>query len=57
MELLVSIKSNYGRELIYPECKRSRVFCEIAGTSTLTRATLESIKTLGYTIAVRAQVL
>ena len=51
-EITVQILNNYGNEAIYPADEQSRVFADIAGTRTLTRATIERIKQLGYTINV-----
>ena len=48
----VSIGNNYGREAIYPQCDRSKVFAQIAGTKTLTRETITLIKKLGYDVQV-----
>ena len=52
MQVTVIIISNYGREAIYPACPKSQTFAHIAGTKTLTRATLRHIKALGYTVNV-----
>ena len=52
MEIIVTIKNNYGTEAIYPVCNDSKAFARIAGTKTLTRETIALIKTLGYTVSV-----
>jgi hypothetical protein len=52
MEITVSIKTVYGVDQIYPACKQSMLFAEIAGTKTLTHATLCRIERLGYKINV-----
>lgn len=57
MNIIVSIKSNYGRELVYPQCEKSRSLAALAGTTTLTADSIAIIKTLGYTISVQAQEL
>jgi hypothetical protein len=54
MNITVEIKNNFGNEAIYPACEKSRVFAEIAGTKTLTRETIEKIKSLGYVVGVAA---
>ena len=33
-------------------CEKSELFCNIAGTTTLTDATINAIKALGYVVAV-----
>ena len=50
MELKVIVKSIYGKELIYPMCKISNVFADIAKTKTLSIEVLRSLKAIGYTI-------
>ncbi len=54
MNITVEIKNNFGNEAIYPACEKSRVFAEIAGTKTLTRKTIQNIKSLGYIVGVAA---
>ena len=46
--LLVTVAENYGQTTVYPASTRSRVFAEIAGTKSLTEATRNAIKKLGY---------
>jgi hypothetical protein len=52
MKIQVKIASKYGKELIYPCDPAAHLFAEIAGTTTLTRAVIEHIKALGYTVEV-----
>jgi len=47
----------YGNRTIYPACDNSNLFAVIAGTTTLTLHTIEAIKKLGYTIAVKGETL
>ena len=55
MEILVSIKTSYGTDRIYPECNKAKLFTNIARTETLTQDTIRAIKDLGYTINVKQQ--
>ena len=55
MEIVISVKNNYGNVMYYPECKDSEVFARIAGTKTLTEGVIKLIKELGYTIKVKQQ--
>ena len=51
--ITVEFKSIYGVQAVYPACHQSRLFAEIAGTKTLTRAVIEKIKKLGYSVTVK----
>ena len=50
MKLLVSRKNIYGNALIYPECEKSKLFCEISEKKTLTPWVIARVKRLGYTL-------
>jgi len=49
MELEVQIKNNYGREMVYPICEKSRLLAQLSGNRTLTPEAIAVIKRLGYT--------
>jgi hypothetical protein len=49
----VSIRDIYGNRTIYPECDKSKLFAQIAGTKTLPIRVIENIKKLGYTISIK----
>jgi len=53
MNILVEIKNNFGNEAIYPACDNAKKFAAIAGTKTLTRDCLATIKSIGFTINVK----
>ena len=53
MQITVKVKSIYGVQAIYPACEASRLFADIAGTKTLTRAAVAKIKALGYAVTVK----
>lgn len=56
--LKVRVKGPFGRELIYPDCDLSRLFCELLGQKTLTREDIDVIKRLGYEfIAIHDEVI
>ena len=57
MEISVRITNNYGSRKIYPACDFSRIFANIAGTTTLTDRCIEHIKSLGITVNVEQQTL
>lgn len=48
----VVLGTQYGQEVIKPACPKAELFCEIAGTRTLTRRLVEQIKRLGYRVEV-----
>ncbi|CAM6053512.1 unnamed protein product [Sphagnum tenellum] len=53
MNILIEVKTVYGKEAIYPVCANAKTFAEIAGSKTLTRATLAKIAKLGFSIGVQ----
>jgi len=53
MEIIVTIKSVYGTDKVYPVCKDAYRFACIAGTTTLTDYTIGVIKRLGYRVKVQ----
>jgi len=52
LEITVLVKDIYGQRKFYPKCDKSKVFASIAGTTTLTEATLRKIMELGYEVRV-----
>jgi hypothetical protein len=50
--ILIKFKNVYGTEAIYPVCDKAKLFAQIAGTRTLTNATLRDVKALGFEIRV-----
>jgi hypothetical protein len=50
----IQIRNVYGNEQAYPVCDAAKTFAEIAGSKTLTPATLRKIQRLGYEIEVIA---
>lgn len=49
-EILVKVKSVYGKDLIYPICNDALTFASFKGTKTLSVNDLDYIKRLGYTV-------
>jgi len=56
-EITVRIANNFGTEAIYPVDDNAKLFAKLAGTRTLTRATIALIKQLGYTVNVETPTL
>lgn len=50
MEIQVSVRNVYGRELIYPENDAARLLCQLVGTKTLSRDQLRLARELGHEI-------
>ena len=50
MQITVTIREIYGIKTVYPVCITAKLFASIAGTKTLTLATLNKIEALGYSI-------
>jgi hypothetical protein len=55
--IIVSMRSQYGNDLVYPECPDARRFAAIANTATLTANTVEAIRQLGYEIKIKTETL
>lgn len=51
----VIIEPQYGKWVYYPVCADAKAFAAIAGTKTLTDATLTQITKLGYEIKASAK--
>jgi hypothetical protein len=49
-EITVEVREIYGHKKFYPACKDSKIFASIAGTTTLTEATIRRIIQLGYKV-------
>ena len=57
MELKVELTQGYNGHHIRPNCEKSKIFARIAGTTkgdrpTLTQATVDDLKELGYSLTV-----
>ena len=52
MEIKVRIVSQYGNQRIFPICEKAKLFCTIAGTTTMTDAAIKAIRALGYAVSV-----
>ena len=52
MKITIRCEKNYGIEVFYPACHAAELFARIAGTKTLTRATLRDVDLLGYEIEI-----
>lgn len=55
LEIVVKAKDVYGQMKFYPECEKAKTFASIAGTTTLTEATLRKVMQLGYEVKVERQ--
>ena len=50
MLITISIRDVYGKSTISPVCDVAKTFAAIAGTTTLTPATMRHIESLGYRV-------
>jgi hypothetical protein len=55
MTITVRVRNVYGNKTVYPVCDKAQIFAQLAGHSTLTRATLDGIRRLGYLIEVQQE--
>lgn len=53
MTITIEIRDIYGIRTVYPACDKSRLLARLAGTKTITRHALETIRALGYTVEVK----
>lgn len=53
MKIEIQIRDVYGIRTIYPHCQTAKLFAKLAGTRTITRHALETIKALGYTVEIK----
>jgi hypothetical protein len=51
-DIYVELKTNYGKQTIYPYCESAKSFCSLLGQTTLTEQDIQHIKSLGYDIHV-----
>jgi len=54
--ITVEVRSVYGNETVYPVCDKAVLFCQIAGTRTLTRDMVTHIRALGYEVRLAPQI-
>jgi hypothetical protein len=50
LNIQIEVRNVYGVLKIYPLCDTAKTFADIAGTKTLTLATVKKIESLGYEI-------
>jgi len=56
LKIVVRVRNIYGNKTVYPVCDKAKIFAQIAGHSTLTSATLDGIRRLGFLIEVQQTV-
>ena len=55
LAITVRVRNVYGNRTVYPVCDKAKIFAQLAGHSTLTSATLDGIRRLGYLIEVQQE--
>lgn len=53
MKIEIQIRDVYGIRTIYPHCQTAKLLARLAGTKTITRHALETIRALGYTVEIK----
>lgn len=53
MELKIKIREVYGQRLLYPQCDKSRLFCQLLGTKTIPVSHVRTIEALGYRFVIQ----
>jgi 2-keto-3-deoxy-6-phosphogluconate aldolase len=51
-ELLITFRSNYGQQAIYPANEQAQRLADMVGTKTLTRRTLNQAMAMGFSVTV-----
>lgn len=54
-QVVLWAKDVYGNELLYPDSPLARLFCEVAGTKTMSRNTLAAVESFGYPVVIRGR--
>lgn len=54
LEFIVSVRSVYGRDLVYPVCPNARKFADLLMVKTFNPQQLAIIRSLGYKVEVEA---
>ena len=54
MSITVSVRSVYGKELVYPADDQAALFAALIGAKTFGALQLRTIRALGYTVQVAA---
>jgi hypothetical protein len=57
LSITVRVRNVYGNKTVYPVCDKAKIFAQMAGHSTLTHATLDCIRRLGYLVEVEQQLI
>jgi hypothetical protein len=55
MKITVEKTSVYGRDMIYPVCKKAHLFTQFAGLKTLRPSDIKIIKALGFEIELKKE--
>ncbi len=50
MKILITVKENYGNELLYPLCDTAKKVCELLGTKTISKDKIKTLEDLGYKV-------
>jgi hypothetical protein len=57
MKITVEVKNVWGQKLIYPVCRKAKLFCQLAGKKTFSSVDIKIIEDLGYTVSIKVQEL
>jgi len=57
MKITIQIRSVYGNRRFYPMCEKSKLFCDMLETVTLSHNAIDCIKELGYEIELKAETI
>lgn len=56
-EIRIEVRNVYGVVKYYPMCEKAKLLAGVAGTVTLTPQVLEKIRSLGFTVTLKQQII
>ncbi len=56
-KIKVKIKHHYGKKLIYPDCEKAELLCDLMKTKTIPTYDVDIIKKLGFTFEIKQETI
>lgn len=52
MDIFITVKNVYGKDVIYPHCDKAKLFAKLLGQIILTEKNVRIIKELGFNVRI-----